>query len=158
MRRSLSEKKRRQREIAEILRSKEAGTQKEILSLLEERGILTSQSTLSNDLRELGAVKVSTRDGKFRYHLPDEEPVLPRAERMLEQEVRDFLIGYERTGNLVILKTTSGNAQGLAAALDRMRWKEVLGTVAGDDTILVISKTAGNARKALDKIKEILRG
>ncbi len=157
MKRPLSEKKRRQRVIVEILRGEKAGTQKDIISLLKEKGVATSQSTLSNDLREIGAIKVSTRDGKFRYHLPDEGPSLPRVERMLEQEMRDFLISYEMTGNLVVLKTTSGNAQGLAAALDKVKWEDVLGTVAGDDTILVISRTTADARKALGKIKEILR-
>jgi transcriptional regulator of arginine metabolism len=109
--------------------------QEELLNLLNRDGFEVTQATLSRDLKALRVGKVSAPDGTYVYALPEE------SDRSLEEWVRDFQRGYlslEASGNLVVLKTLIGHAQATALALDNFEVPEVLGTVAGDDTILII--------------------
>ena len=110
-------------------------TQEGLLHLLTQEGFEVTQATLSRDLKALRVGKVSAPDGSYVYALPEE------TDRSQEEWVRDFQRGYlsmEASANLVVLKTLIGHAQSTALALDNLEVPEILGTVAGDDTILII--------------------
>lgn len=109
--------------------------QEALLTLLIEEGYDVTQATLSRDLKALRVGKVSAADGSYVYALPEE------SDRSRDELIRDFQRGYlsmEASENLVVLKTLPGHAQATAWALDNLEVAEVLGTVAGDDTILII--------------------
>jgi transcriptional regulator of arginine metabolism len=109
--------------------------QEGLLSLLTQEGFEVTQATLSRDLKALRVGKVSAPDGTYVYALPEE------SDRSRDELIRDFQRGYlnmESSDNLVVLKTLPGHAQATAWALDNLEVGEILGTVAGDDTILII--------------------
>jgi transcriptional regulator of arginine metabolism len=120
-------KSERHRQILNLVRSEEIHTQEQLANLLRARGIETTQVTLSRDIRELGLAK--TKDGYEEY--------AEKAGPGLAALVREFLVSAVAAQNLVILRTSPGHAMSLAIALDTENRPEVLGTIAGDDTIFV---------------------
>lgn len=131
-------KRQRQLEILKVVRSRNVHTQEQLAAALQAVGIETTQVTLSRDIRELGLVK--TVQG---YRELSAAPVAPD----VHEVASEFLLEVRLARNLVVLKTTVGSASPLAAALDQANWTEVLGTLAGDDTVLVITadETAAEA-------------
>ena len=121
---------------------------------LKRLGTEVSQSTLSKDMKELGVVKVPAEGGGFRYVLGGR--FVPHKALTLERALTEFLVEFHDAGHLLVLKTTAGHAQGVAAALDSTRWEFILGTVAGDDTILVVCKTAEEAQQVMSRIRKIM--
>ncbi len=131
--------------IAEIIRDRSVRSQTELAELLADSGITVTQATLSRDLEELGAVKVRGTDGGgSAYLLPEEgrPPMRPaeQAPARLQRLLRELLTGADFSANLAVLRTPPGAAQFLASALDRSGLPEVVGTIAGDDTIVVIAR------------------
>ena len=132
----------RQGAIAELLHSCAVASQTELGRLLADQGVQVTQATLSRDLEELGAIKVRTPQGTVYSVPPDGQPrttgaVDARLARLLEE----LCISAEPTGSFVVLRTPPGGANLLASALDRSGLPEVAGTVAGDDTVLLITRT-----------------
>ncbi len=130
--------------IVELIRDKTVRSQTELADLLAADAIQVTQATLSRDLEELGAVKVRGTDGGPAVYVVPEDgapPLRPaeQAPARLVRLLRELLTGTAASGNLVVLRTPPGAAQFLASALDRSGLPEVIGTIAGDDTILVIS-------------------
>ena len=139
----------RQGQIQKIIRSRNVHTQEELAEQLEALGIRATQVTLSRDIRELGIVK--TPEG-YRYLETIEEA--PAAHHDARKAVEEFLRDVRTAQNLLVLKTDPGNANALAVALDQAPWPEVVGTIAGDDTVLVISpdkRSAGRLRERLER-------
>ncbi|NLJ25793.1 MAG: arginine repressor [Firmicutes bacterium] len=133
-------KTKRQAMILQIIKEQEIETQEELAEVLRNKGIDVTQATVSRDVKELRLVKILTSDGRYRYGVPYEPvygDVIGRARRSFQEYVME--IGYSQ--NMIILKTLSGTANAVAAAIDDVNWPEVLATVAGDDTILVIIKS-----------------
>jgi transcriptional regulator of arginine metabolism len=130
--------------ITDLLRKQPVRSQGELARLLEDVGVTVTQATLSRDLEELGAVKVRTGGGGLVYAVPEDngpaggDGIAARLARLCEE----LLISAEASANLAVVKTPPGGAQLLASALDRAAWPTVLGTVAGDDTVLVICRAA----------------
>lgn len=126
---------RRHAVLLRLLREERVSSQETLRDLLAEHGVEVTQATLSRDLRELQVVKVPQPDGGSAYQVAtgraDPKPTLERLLPALFTEV-------EGTENLVVIKTLTGGAQPVAVALDRQGWPEVLGTISGDDTILLI--------------------
>jgi len=125
--------------IVAVIREESVHSQTELAELLAEAGIQVTQATLSRDLEELGAVKVSgayliPEDGNRPLRQSEQAPA--RLVRLL----RELLTGADASGNLVVLRTPPGAAQFLASALDRSGLPDVVGTIAGDDTILVVAR------------------
>lgn len=139
------DKRRRRDIIRELIESQPPASQKELVDLLTARGLKVDQSTVSRDLRELGVVRLPGAGGRSVYGFPGEH-VGPVAGDELRRGARDFIIGVEASGNLVILRTAPGNAQAMAAILDRTHADEVAGTIAGDDTILVVVREGHHAK------------
>jgi transcriptional regulator of arginine metabolism len=130
--------------IVELIRGGPVRSQTELAELLAADGTQVTQATLSRDLEELGAVKVRGADGAAAYVIPEDgTPVLRVAEQTparLVRLLRELLTGADASGNLAVLRTPPGAAQFLASALDRSGLPEVVGTIAGDDTVLVVAR------------------
>jgi len=148
------DKRRRRDIIRELIASRPPANQKELVAQLTARGIEVDQSTVSRDLRELGVVRLPGREGGLIYAFAGERSGLV-AEGELRRGSRDFVTGVEASGNLVILRTAPGNAQAMAAILDRARLEEVAGTVAGDDTILVVVREGHEAKDVAEWFEEM---
>ena len=129
----------RQQRIADLVRSTPIKSQTELARLLAEDGVEVTQGTLSRDLEELGAGKVRTPDGLVYSVDPDGATV--DGDR-LARILGDLLVSAEPSANLVVLRTPPGGAHFLASAVDRAGLADVIGTVAGDDTVLVVTKRA----------------
>ncbi len=120
-----------------IISNRSVSSQEDLLNLLNADGFDVTQATLSRDLKALRVGKVSSPEGLYVYSLPDD------SDRSRDDLIRDFQRGYlsmEASGNLVVLKTLPGHAQATAWALDNLELSPILGTVAGDDTVLMILK------------------
>ena len=130
----------RQGLLLEVVRSRAVRTQEELAAALAESGAEASQVTLSRDLRELGVVK--TPEG---YREPASVSA-PAAEEELQRALRTFVVSVQPAGNLVVVKTNPGGAGAVALALDRSGRSEIVGTVAGDDTIFVATPSVAAAR------------
>jgi transcriptional regulator of arginine metabolism len=139
-----STKAARHARIVELVRGRPVRSQTELAELLAAEGAPVTQATLSRDLEELGAVKIRGADGSASYLIPEDgNPVLRPAEEAparLVRLLRELLTSADASGNLAVLRTPPGAAQFLASALDRSGLPEVVGTIAGDDTILVVAR------------------
>jgi transcriptional regulator of arginine metabolism len=145
----------RHRRIVDILNRQPVRSQSQLAKLLADDGLTVTQATLSRDLDELNAVKLRNVDGDLIYAVPSEggfrTPRAPLGESAKEQRMRrlaaELLISAEASANLVVLRTPPGAAQFLASAIDQAELYDILGTIAGDDTLLLISRhpTGGQA-------------
>jgi transcriptional regulator of arginine metabolism len=147
-------KQQRQRAIRDLVAQRPVRTQQELASALRERGFRTTQATVSRDVAELGLIKVP-REGTQTYALP---PRLVEAETSGEDRLRKLLadlpVEVRAAGLLLIVRTLPGSAHAIAAALDRARWPEVAGSIAGDDTLFIAFPDRGS----LERIKRRLIG
>jgi transcriptional regulator of arginine metabolism len=139
----------RQGQILKLVRSKRIGTQEELAQELKSLGIAATQVTLSRDIRDLRLVK--TLEGY--KEIAEEEPG-PQFSLL----AAEFLLDVLRAQNMVVLKTSPGHANSVAVALDGEKWPEVVGTLAGDDTILVITADNPTAESVQEKLLELLEG
>ena len=137
----------RQGQILKLIRSRKIFTQDELAQELKKEGIAATQVTLSRDLRDLRLVK--TREG-YQEMAPEE------AGPGFSLLAAEFLLDVLRAQNLVILKTAPGHANSVAVALDREGWPQIVGTIAGDDTILVIAPDNPTAEAVQEKLLELL--
>jgi transcriptional regulator of arginine metabolism len=141
----------RQKAILELLHRGPVGSQEELQRLLGRRGFDVGQATLSRDIHEIGLIK--TPDGyRSVGNAAVGEPVLPSVSRL----VREFVVDIRQAQNLLVLKTSVGSAPPVAAAIDAEDWPEVVGTLAGDDTILVISPDNKTALQLSRRIQGML--
>jgi transcriptional regulator of arginine metabolism len=142
--------------IVAIIKEQVIGTQEELGEALQAKGVIVTQATLSRDIKELGLIKVPTLEGYYRYSLPqDRAPgdLTRRAQRMLE----DAMISIDSAENIIVIKTMSGTAQGVAAALDDLEWVEVVGTVAGDNTIMLVIRQKSQVESVLNRLQQLRR-
>ena len=144
-------KRDRQGAILEIVRNHHVTSQEALRELLAEQGIEVTQATLSRDMRDLRLVKVPGAGGTAHYTLPDEWENTPPLERLLPT----LFLSVEGTGNLLVVRTMTGGAQAVALGIDWEEWPEVLGTIAGDDTILLILRDAAHVDAVEDRIRAI---
>ena len=135
----MSAKARRHAAILKIVRRAPVESQERLRELLRLDGFAVTQATLSRDLREVGLSKVASPDGAARYAAPAGGTAAVRA--ALADVVPALLVSVDGAGPLLVLHTTAGGAAAVAAALDAAVWPEVLGTVAGSDTALVVTKS-----------------
>jgi transcriptional regulator of arginine metabolism len=151
----MGSKKARQSRIRGLLLEEAIGTHERLAAALARLGIEVSQSTLSKDLREVGVVRVPCADGGFRYMAPDTGNTL-HDRRILERELRDYLVGVQQAHNLLVLHTVSGHAQSVCESLDRIGWSESLGTVAGENTIFVATAGPEDAKSLQGRIADFI--
>jgi transcriptional regulator of arginine metabolism len=156
----------RQQLIVDLLATSEVRSQTELAELLHASGVTVTQATLSRDLVELDAVKVRSPSGQLVYAVPgeggDRRPVLAHesaaSETRLARLCAELLVSAEASANLVVLRTPPGAAQFLASALDKAELASVLGTIAGDDTVLVISREADGGDDLVQRFLALANG
>lgn len=161
-----STKQARQRRIVEVLEQHLVHSQAELAELLGTYGLRVTQATLSRDLDELGAFKVRATSGSLVYAVPaeggDPTPTLAREGAAAVAHVRrlagELLVSAEHSGNQVVLRTPPGAAQYLASAFDRAGLDDVLGTIAGDDTVLLICRDPHGGERLARRCLELGEG
>lgn len=139
-------------QILNLIRSQPIRTQEELAHALYRVGIEVTQVTLSRDIRELGLVK-----GQQGYREPERVAVPTDEPSNLKRALEEFVRDVKTAQNIVIIKTAAGNAQPVAVALDREAWPEIIGTVAGDDTVFAAAPDARQADRAKEKLLALLR-
>ena len=142
----------RQRRIVQILRRRAVSSQEELAELLRRNGERVTQATLSRDLEELGAIKVRENGGVV-YRVPEEPST--SSEDWLRRMLHEFVVEIESSANMVVLKTPPGGAQAVARALDATTLKDVIGTVAGDDTIICVCREGVRGQTVARKLRTI---
>ena len=145
----------RQVAILDIIEKQEIETQEELASALNARGIRVTQATVSRDIKELLLLKVLTPSGKYKYATGDQADnnLTDRFIRMLAES----LLSVSSANNLIVVKTLSGSANVAAEALDSMHWPEVLGTLAGDNTVLLIIRSNEETITVTSRIREMMK-
>jgi transcriptional regulator of arginine metabolism len=151
----------RQARIAQLIAVGSVRSQRELGRLLAAEGLEVTQATLSRDLEEIGATKVRRNGGGTVYAVPDEPPgptlraLSDEPDRGISRLAAELLVGAAASGNLVVLRTPPGGAQLLASAVDRAGIGDVLGTIAGDDTVLVVTAGAAAARRLTVRLRRL---
>lgn len=132
-------KARRQMKVQEIISKEIIHTQEDLADRLRLAGFDVTQATVSRDIKEMGLIKVPSSDDEYRYAVPTEVHPINLQDR-LKRLLRETVVSINDSESLVVIRTIPGNAHALAAVLDNSNWEEVIGTVAGDDTILLVIK------------------
>ena len=147
----MANKRERQATIRELIGSRPVESQEELRKLLLQRGWDVTQSTLSRDLREMGVARVPTPDGSARYTLTG--AVAEDGRPTLEALLPHLFTELDGVGELIVLHTLPGGAQPIGVSLDAEEWPEILGTIAGDDTILIICRSSAAREKAMRRLR-----
>ncbi len=150
----MSPKRERHAAILDMIRSRRVSSQEELRELLREADIEVTQATVSRDIRELRLVKVPGGDGQAHYTLPEEWEHTPPLERLLPT----LFVSAEGSRNLLVVRTMTGGAQAVALAIDWEEWPEVLGTIAGDDTILLVCREDAQVDKVRRRLEQVAAG
>lgn len=149
----MANKRSRQATIRELIEAREVASQEELRKLLRQRGWDVTQATLSRDLRELGVARVSTPEGA-RYTLAAGGPGADGSP-ILEAVLPALFRGVDGVGEMVVIRTVPGGAQPIARAIDAESWPDILGTLAGDDTILLICRSSAARERLVRRIQTL---
>ncbi len=148
-------KRNRQEKLLELISRYEIDTQDELIARLRENGFDVTQATVSRDIRELKIAKMTTGKGTYRYVLPKQIDVGTGLK--LNATLIDSIISVDHACNIIVLKTYPGLANAVAAGIDTMNMQQVLGCVAGDDTIMVIARDEECARDIADRFRDLMQ-
>lgn len=140
--------------ILQIISENEIETQDELIEKLRENGFAVTQATVSRDIKQLGLVKTSSADGKYRYSAPRREST--GSESKFRNILRETAISVASAGNIIVIKTYSGMANAAAAAIDSLASERIVGSLAGDDTIFIVAGSEDSAAEFALLIKDIL--
>ena len=145
----------RHEQILLLIEKYEIETQEELAERLNQAGFTVTQATVSRDIRQLQLRKIPSADGRLRYAVGSagNADLSQKYKRVLE----DAFVSAEHAGNIVVIRTVSGMAMPAAAAIDSLDWREVLGCIAGDDTIMVVVRTPDSAPEIIGRIRSIAR-
>ena len=146
----------RQNQLLQIIAEENIETQEQLLERLEARGIKSTQATISRDIKQLHLVKEPAGQGRYRYAVSAHRTKLNFADR-LRTIFRESLLSVDYAQNIVVIKTMPGLAHGAASALDGMTISEMVGTLAGDDTVMIVMRNTESAAAFVAEIKEMLR-
>ncbi len=150
-------KQKRQEKILELISKNDVNTQGSLMDLLRESGYNATQATLSRDIRELRLVKVMTDNGLYKYDVPSQEKVTELGTKF-RSIFAEAVINVDYAFHIVVIKCHTGMANAACAALDNMKIRDVVGSLAGDDTIFVLLRTEQQALKLVSEIKQIIKG
>jgi transcriptional regulator of arginine metabolism len=140
--------------IREIIASKDIETQEELVEALKEAGFNVTQATVSRDIKELHLVKVPTNNGTYKYSLPEDRRFNPV--QKLKRMLQEAFVSIDHAENLIVVKTLPGNANALAVLIDNLDWKEIVGTLAGDDTVLIVCRSREIAPVLVQRFLDLL--
>lgn len=144
----------RHRKIVELVENNEIETQEELADILRAEGFNVTQATVSRDIRQLNLLKVATRSGKQKYAIVKQEDTF-LGEKYI-RVLRDGFMSMDRAQNILVIKTVSGMAMAVAAAVDAMKLDEIVGSIAGDDTIMAAVRSNEDAEHVMEKIRAVL--
>lgn len=147
-------KSKRHAKILEIIRKYDVETQEELSELLEEEGFQVTQATVSRDIRELKLTKVSMNNGRQKYAALS-EPAEDLSEKYI-RVLKDGFASMDMAQNILVVRTVSGMAMAVAAALDAMNFHEIVGTIAGDDTIMCAVRSIEENIQLMDRLRKML--
>lgn len=149
-------KRQRHEVVVDLINKYDIETQEELAAYLKEEGFEVTQATVSRDIRELKLSKIATGNGKQKYIIlkNDDSHLGDKYIRVL----RDGFVSMNMAQNILVIKTVQGMAMAVAAALDAMKFPEIIGCIAGDDTIMAAIKSTDETKVVIDKINEILEG
>lgn len=146
-------KKERLKKILELIETYEIDTQEELTERLNGAGLHVSQATVSRSINELNLVKAPGKEKKFRYVLGETQ--FSQVPKKILDLFKHVSVSCVAAGNLVVLKTLAGNAGTAGMAVDQMRFPQIIGTIAGDDTLLIITKSNSDAELVIKKLRSI---
>lgn len=144
----------RQSKIIEIIQKNEVETQDELSALLEKDGFRVTQATVSRDIRELKLTKIPTAGGRQKYAVITDAP--ENLSKKYERVLREGFLSMDMAQNILIIKTVSGMASAVCAAIDAMKVREIVGSIAGDDTIMCAIRTVDDTYAVMKKIRRIV--
>lgn len=144
----------RQRKILEIIEKNDIGTQEELVALLEKEGLEITQATISRDIRELGITKVSI-DGKTQRYVTVKSAESGMNNRLLGV-LRTGFVSMDMAGSILVIKTSAGMAMAVAASIDALRMNQIVGSIAGDDTIFCALRSAEDGEEVMARLAEQL--
>lgn len=140
--------------IREIIANNDIETQDDLVDELKNAGYNVTQATVSRDIKELHLVKVPLMDGRYKYSLPADQRFNPL--QKLRRNLMDAFVRIDSAGNLLVMKTLPGNAMAIGALIDNLDWEEILGTICGDDTCLIICRTPEQTEEITNRFLEML--
>lgn len=140
--------------IKELISNQDVETQDELVELLKEGGFNVTQATVSRDIKELQLIKIPTANGNYKYSLPQEQHFNPvnKLRRFMAEGFRSL----DYSENFIVMKTLPGNANAIGALIDGLQWDEIMGTICGDDTILIIVREKEITIDIVNRFNEIL--
>ena len=147
-------KAKRHLKIKELVTTKEIETQDELVEMLSDAGFVVTQATISRDIKSLHLAKVPLPDGRYKYSLPLDHRVNPI--QKLTRLMRDAFIKIDTAKNLVIIKTLPGNANAIGALIDQLEWTDIVGTICGDDNLLIICQTDEEADMVTHRLLSLM--
>lgn len=147
-------KQSRHQKIAELVSVYDIETQEELAARLKEAGFPVTQATISRDIRQMKLSKVSTGDGRQKYAVLSREGALPPDKYI--RVMRDGFVSVDMAQNILVMRTVSGMAMAVAAAVDAMEFPEVVGCIAGDDTIMMAVRSVEETKALMEKIKGLV--
>ena len=147
-------KTRRHAKILELIRERDIETQDELLRHLREAGFDVTQATVSRDIKELRLIKTLTGSGRYKYSTGSEGNADMSSK--FHSLFTDSAISVDYAMNMLVIKCMNGMAQAVCASMDAMYWKDFVGTLAGEDTILVVCRTEAAARKAMEELQKLI--
>ena len=148
-------KNQRQHKITDLLRGQPVTNQGQLVELLEHEGVVATQATVSRDLDELGAIKVKVGGGEAVYAIPENPSDRVVPEDLLKRVLSNWIVDIQSSANIVVIRTPPGSAHVVASAIDRAGMPDVLGTVAGDDTMFVVTYEGTDGKDLAARFKEI---
>ena len=144
----------RQSKIIEIIQKNEVETQDELSALLEKEGFRVTQATVSRDIRELKLTKIPTVSGRQKYAVITDAP--ENLSKKYERVLREGFLSMDMAQNILVIKTVSGMASAVCAAIDAMKMRGIVGSIAGDDTIMCAIRTVDDTYAVMKKIRRIV--
>ena len=140
--------------IREIVTNNEIETQDELVDRLKQNGYNVTQATVSRDIKELHLVKVPLPDGRYKYSLPADQRFNPL--QKLQRALADSFVSIDGVAHFLMIKSLPGNGNAIAVLLDHLEWTEILGTLSGDDTILIICRREEDREVIKNRILDLL--
>lgn len=140
--------------IRDIISKYEIETQDQLVQSLKDAGVDVTQATISRDIKEMHLIKVPTATGGYKYSLPRVHEY--NTEQKLHRAMTDAFVSIDGAGHFLVLKTLPGNAQAIGSLLDHLKWDQMLGTICGDDTCLIICKDESHTGEVREKLLAML--
>jgi transcriptional regulator of arginine metabolism len=144
----------RQMKIREIITSNEIETQDDLAIELGKTGLTVTQATISRDIKEMHLMKVPLPDGRYKYSLPSDQKFNPA--QKLKRALNDNFLSIDFADNLIVMKSLPGTANAIGIQVDNLEWPGIMGTICGDDTILLICRSKEHSQDIVNQILDII--